>query len=37
VSQNWPWPIVDYWTATRAPNPAEYDVRPVDDARVAAQ
>ena len=37
VSQNWPWPIVDYWTATRAPNPAEYDVRQADDARVAAQ
>jgi 4-hydroxyacetophenone monooxygenase len=24
VSQNWPFPLVDYWNATRAPNPADF-------------
>ena len=24
VSQNWPFPLVDYWTATVAPNPADF-------------
>jgi 4-hydroxyacetophenone monooxygenase len=24
VSQNWPWPLVDYWTATLAPNPKDF-------------
>jgi len=24
VSQNWPFPLVDYWTATLAPNPADF-------------
>jgi 4-hydroxyacetophenone monooxygenase len=24
VSQNWPWPLVDYWTATLAPNPNDF-------------
>jgi 4-hydroxyacetophenone monooxygenase len=24
VTQNWPFPLVDYWQATRAPNPADY-------------
>jgi 4-hydroxyacetophenone monooxygenase len=24
VSQNWPFPLVDYWQATRAPNPADF-------------
>ncbi len=24
VSQNWPFPIVDYWTATVAPNPEDF-------------
>ncbi len=24
VSQNWPFPIVDYWTATLAPDPADF-------------
>ncbi len=24
VSQNWPFPIVDYWNATVAPNPADF-------------
>jgi 4-hydroxyacetophenone monooxygenase len=27
VSQNWPFPLVDYWTATVAPNPAEFTLR----------
>jgi 4-hydroxyacetophenone monooxygenase len=26
VSQNWPWPLVDYWNATRAPNPNDYEL-----------
>ena len=24
VSQNWPFPLVDYWDATRAPNPRDF-------------
>ena len=24
VSQNWPFPLVDYWTATLAPNPSDF-------------
>ena len=24
VSQNWPYPIVDYWNATVTPNPADF-------------
>jgi 4-hydroxyacetophenone monooxygenase len=24
VSQNWPFPIVEYWNATVAPNPADF-------------
>ncbi len=24
VTQNWPFPLVDYWTATVAPNPADF-------------
>ena len=24
VSQNWPFPIVDYWTATVVPNPEDF-------------
>ncbi len=24
VSQNWPFPLVDYWDATRAPNPKDF-------------
>ncbi|MBS0469614.1 MAG: FAD-dependent oxidoreductase [Proteobacteria bacterium] len=26
VSQNWPWPLVDYWNATRVPDPNDYDL-----------
>jgi len=37
VSQNWPWPLVDYWSATRAPDPAEFEVRAPAGAKVAAQ
>jgi len=25
VTQNWPFPLVDYWTRTRAPNPADFE------------
>ena len=32
VSQNWPFPLVDYWTATLAPNPDDF----ILDARVKA-
>ncbi|HEX5775130.1 MAG TPA: hypothetical protein VFX95_00475, partial [Caulobacteraceae bacterium] len=28
VSQNWPFPLVDYWTATLAPNPADFELTP---------
>jgi 4-hydroxyacetophenone monooxygenase len=24
VTQNWPFPLVDYWEATRAPNPDDF-------------
>jgi 4-hydroxyacetophenone monooxygenase len=27
VSQNWPFPLVDYWQATREPNPADFEFR----------
>lgn len=27
VSQNWPYPLVDYWAATRAPDPADFTMR----------
>ncbi|MEJ0042072.1 MAG: NAD(P)/FAD-dependent oxidoreductase [Rhizomicrobium sp.] len=37
VSQNWPWPLVDYWSATRAPNPDDYDLSGAPDARAAAE
>ena len=25
VSQNWPFPLLDYWSMTRAPNPSDFD------------
>jgi 4-hydroxyacetophenone monooxygenase len=34
VSQNWPFALVDYWEATRTPNPADFEFRPA--ARRAA-
>lgn len=34
VSQNWPFALVDYWQATRAPNPA--DLEPVSPGRASA-
>ncbi|HEY0104873.1 MAG TPA: NAD(P)/FAD-dependent oxidoreductase [Rhizomicrobium sp.] len=37
VSQNWPWPLVDYWSATRVPNPGDYDLSGTPDAKIAAQ
>jgi 4-hydroxyacetophenone monooxygenase len=27
VSQNWPFPLVDYWSATLAPDPADFELR----------
>jgi 4-hydroxyacetophenone monooxygenase len=36
VSQNWPYPLVDYWSATRTPNPADYELSGTSD-KVAAQ
>ena len=27
VSQNWPFPLVEYWSATLAPNPADFELR----------
>jgi 4-hydroxyacetophenone monooxygenase len=27
VSQNWPFPLVDYWTATVAPNPTDFTLK----------
>ena len=32
VSQNWPFPLVDYWTATLAPNPADFVFTPQREA-----
>lgn len=28
VSQNWPFPLVDYWSRTREPNPADFEFQP---------
>jgi 4-hydroxyacetophenone monooxygenase len=36
VSQNWPWPLVDYWRATLTPNPHEFVFDPTE-ARAAAE
>jgi len=36
VSQNWPFALVDYWEATRAPNPADFECWPAE-ARAAAE
>ncbi|MEI9888776.1 MAG: NAD(P)/FAD-dependent oxidoreductase [Rhizomicrobium sp.] len=37
VSQNWPYPLVDYWNATQAPNPADFELHGAAGAKVAAQ
>jgi 4-hydroxyacetophenone monooxygenase len=37
VSQNWPFPLVDYWSATRAPNPQDFVLRKRKAAKVAAE
>ena len=37
VSQNWPWPLVDYWSATQAPDPGDYDLSGAPDSRAAAE
>jgi len=34
VSQNWPYPLVDYWNATQKPNPADFELH---GAKVAAE
>ena len=26
VSQNWPFPLLEYWQLTRAPDPADYEL-----------
>jgi 4-hydroxyacetophenone monooxygenase len=36
VSQNWPFALVDYWEATRVPNPADFEFWP-GEVRVAAE
>jgi 4-hydroxyacetophenone monooxygenase len=36
VTQNWPWPLVDYWSATRAPDPADFELSGTSD-KIAAQ
>jgi 4-hydroxyacetophenone monooxygenase len=36
VSQNWPFPLIDYWKATLAPNPADFVLRKKKTAAVAA-
>jgi 4-hydroxyacetophenone monooxygenase len=37
VSQNWPFPLVDYWQATRAPNPADFEFREARTLQGAAE
>jgi 4-hydroxyacetophenone monooxygenase len=34
VSQNWPFALVDYWQATRKPDPADFE--PITPDRAAA-
>jgi 4-hydroxyacetophenone monooxygenase len=36
VSQNWPFPLIDYWNATLAPNPTDFILRKKRMAAVAA-
>jgi 4-hydroxyacetophenone monooxygenase len=35
VSQNWPFALIDYWNATRAPNPADFTLRGRQTAQAA--
>jgi 4-hydroxyacetophenone monooxygenase len=37
VSQNWPFPLIDYWKATLAPNPADFTLRKRAEAIAAAE
>ncbi|MBV9904214.1 MAG: hypothetical protein JO346_06495, partial [Alphaproteobacteria bacterium] len=37
VSQNWPWPLVDYWNATRAPNPNDFELHGAPGTKAAAE
>lgn len=27
ITQNWPWPLLDYWKQTRTPDPDDFDLR----------
>jgi 4-hydroxyacetophenone monooxygenase len=36
VSQNWPFPLIDYWKATLAPDPSDFILRKKKTAAVAA-
>jgi 4-hydroxyacetophenone monooxygenase len=35
VTQNWPWPLVDYWSATRSPDPADFELSGTQDKHAA--
>jgi 4-hydroxyacetophenone monooxygenase len=37
VSQNWPFPLIDYWKATLAPNPSDFVLRKKVSAVAAAE
>jgi 4-hydroxyacetophenone monooxygenase len=37
VSQNWPFPLIDYWKATLAPNPSDFTLRKKVSAVAAAE
>ncbi len=37
VSQNWPYLLVDYWNATRTPNPVDFDLTKKKATAVAAE
>ena len=37
VSQNWPFPLVDYWNATLAPNPTDFILEGASTAERVAE
>lgn len=37
VSQNWPYPLVDYWNATQAPNPSDFELHGAPGSKAAAE
>jgi 4-hydroxyacetophenone monooxygenase len=37
VSQNWPFPIVDYWYATQEPNPSDFKIEKAGAVATAAE